>query len=95
MNKIAILGISIIATTLTLGGVAFASQSAVAMTTMSDDHDQVPATTTNDPGGAVVLPPGGPVAIYPRDQTVGGANPFVPYGPNPMVPYGVWTGVTY
>jgi len=41
--------------------------------------------------GTVALPPGGPVAIYPQHQSIGGANPYTPYGTNPYVPYGVWT----
>ena len=41
--------------------------------------------------GTVALPPGGPVAIYPVDQGIGGANPYTPFGTNPYVPYGVWS----
>ena len=41
--------------------------------------------------GTVALPPGGPVAIYPQLQSIGGANPYTPFGTNPHVPYGVWT----
>jgi hypothetical protein len=44
-----------------------------------------------DEEGTVALPPGGPVAIYPQLQSIGGANPYTPYGTNPYVPYGVWT----
>jgi uncharacterized lipoprotein YbaY len=40
--------------------------------------------------GTVALPPGAPVDIFPQDQTVGGADPFVPFGTDPYVPYGVW-----
>ncbi len=40
--------------------------------------------------GTVALPPGGPTSIYPQNQTIGGANPFVPFGTDPFVPYGVW-----
>ena len=40
--------------------------------------------------GSVALPPGGPVAIYPQEQSTGGANPYTPFGTNPYVPYGVW-----
>jgi hypothetical protein len=40
--------------------------------------------------GTVALPLGGPVAIYPQDQGIGGANPYTPFGTNPNVPYGVW-----
>jgi hypothetical protein len=48
----------------------------------------IPALAEN---GTAALPPGGPVAIYPQEQSVGGANPYTPYGANPYVPYGVWT----
>jgi hypothetical protein len=41
--------------------------------------------------GTVALPPGGPVDILPGNQTLGGANPYVPFGTDPFVPYGVWT----
>lgn len=41
--------------------------------------------------GTVALPPGAPVPVLPGDQTVGGANPYVPFGTNPYVPYGVWS----
>jgi hypothetical protein len=37
------------------------------------------------------MPPGGPLAVYPKDQNVGGADPYTPYGTNPLGPYGVWT----
>jgi hypothetical protein len=43
------------------------------------------------PGGSVAMPPGAPIAVYPKDQNVGGANPYTPYGTNPLAPYGVWT----
>jgi hypothetical protein len=33
--------------------------------------------------GTVALPPGGPVAIYPQGQVIGGANPYPPFGSNP------------
>ncbi len=86
---------SIIATALTLGGIAFSPERGIAITPTAGEHNHVSVTPTDDDGGTVVLPPGGPVSLYPRDQSVGGANPFVPYGPNPMVPYGVWTGLEY
>ncbi|MUL44707.1 hypothetical protein FZI85_18500 [Mycobacterium sp. CBMA293] len=41
-----------------------------------------------DTAGTVAIP--GPVAVYPQDAILGGANPYVPFGSNPMVPYGVW-----
>ncbi|MGB8402881.1 MAG: hypothetical protein WCE30_02275 [Mycobacterium sp.] len=42
-------------------------------------------------GGSVILPPGGPAAVYPRDQRVGGADPYTPFGSDPFVPFGTWT----
>lgn len=42
-----------------------------------------------DNNGTVALP--GPVAVYPRDSVLGGANPYLPYGTNPSVPYGTWS----
>ena len=50
-----------------------------------------PANPVPGPGGAVAMPPGGPLAVYPKDQNVGGADPYTPYGADPLVPYGVWT----
>ena len=49
-----------------------------------------PALADNG-SGTVALPPGGPVAIYPQGQLIGGANPYTPFGSNPEVPFGVWT----
>jgi len=49
-----------------------------------------PLAAAGPDGGTVALPPGGPADIYPQNQTVGGANPFVPFGTDPFVPYGVW-----
>jgi len=40
--------------------------------------------------GAVALPPGGPVAVLPQDQGIGGTDPYVPFGTDPYVPFGVW-----
>lgn len=40
--------------------------------------------------GTIALPPGGTQVIYPQTQTIGGANPYVPFGTDPLVPYGVW-----
>jgi hypothetical protein len=59
----------------------------------ADASPSIP-TLTNPvpgPGGAVAMPPGGPLAVYLEDQNVGGADPFTPYGTNPLAPYGVWT----
>ncbi len=50
-----------------------------------------PATATSDSGhGTVALPPGAPIAVYPQDQAIGGADPLVPFGTDPFVPYGTW-----
>jgi hypothetical protein len=29
-------------------------------------------------GGSAALPHGGPIAIFPQDQLIGGANPYLP-----------------
>jgi hypothetical protein len=42
------------------------------------------------PRGTVALPPGGEISTFPQDQTIGGADPLVPFGTDPYVPYGVW-----
>lgn len=42
-------------------------------------------------GGSVPMPPGGPQAVYPRDEKVGGADPYTPYGTDPYVAFGTWT----
>ena len=62
--------------------VAIAPQSSASATT---------APTSPSGQGTVALPPGGPVAIYPQAQSIGGANPYTPFGTNPYVPYGAWT----
>jgi hypothetical protein len=49
-----------------------------------------PALADNG-SGTVALPRGGPAAIYPQAQVIGGANPYTPFGSNPEVPFGVWT----
>jgi hypothetical protein len=41
--------------------------------------------------GTVTMPPGGPETIYPRDQRIGGADPYTPFGSSPYVPFGTWT----
>ena len=48
------------------------------------------AATTGSGQGTVALPPGGPIAVYPQDQAIGGADPLVPFGTDPFVPYGTW-----
>ena len=42
-------------------------------------------------GGSITMPPGGPEAVYPRDQRIGGADPYTPYGTDPFVAFGTWT----
>lgn len=49
-----------------------------------------PSAAASNGQGSVALPPGGPIAVYPQDQPVGGANPLVPFGTDPFVPYGTW-----
>ncbi len=50
-----------------------------------------PAPTGTPTRGTVALPPGGQINTYPQDQTIGGADPLVPFGTDPFVPSGVWT----
>lgn len=50
-----------------------------------------PAPTGTPTRGTLALPPGGQINTYPQDQTIGGADPLVPFGPDPFVPSGVWT----
>ena len=53
---------------------------------------QAPAAPTGAPtGGTVALPPGGQIDTFRQDQTIGGADPLVPFGTYPFVPSGVWT----
>jgi hypothetical protein len=59
--------------------------------TAAGSPDPVPSNPVQGPGGAVAMPPGAPLAVYPEDQTVGGADPLTPFGADPLVPYGVWT----
>ncbi|HZQ33194.1 MAG TPA: hypothetical protein VFB19_15835 [Mycobacterium sp.] len=66
-------------------GVAIAVAGLAAAITVS----AAPLATAGS-GGTVALPPGGPTTIYPQTQTIGGANPYVPFGTDPSVPYGVW-----
>jgi hypothetical protein len=77
------------ATLLVVGGavvIAFASAP------LADaSPNQAPTNAVNGPGGAVAMPPGGPLAVYLEDQNVGGADPYTPYGTDPLVPNGVWT----
>ncbi len=65
---------------------------AVAATpTAEASSDPTPTNPVLGPGGSVAMPPGGPLAVYLKDQNVGGADPYTPYGTNPLAPYGVWT----
>lgn len=53
---------------------------------------QAPAVPTGTPtAGTVALPQGGQIDTFPQDQTIGGADPLVPFGTDPFVPPGVWT----
>jgi hypothetical protein len=67
---------------------------AIAVASMPTAAAAPGATPTNPapgPGGAVAMPPGGPLTVYWQEQNVGGADPDTPYGTDPLVPYGVWT----
>ena len=81
----------------TIGVCGFAAV-AIGLATPALAADNAPSTAVGTPSsashsgeGTVALPPGGPVAIYPQLQSIGGANPYTPFGTNPYVPYGVWT----
>jgi hypothetical protein len=82
-----------------LAGLAVAGAVAVAPVAAAAGVNPEPTPTTPMPvaiapafpGGAVALPQGGPVAIFPQDQAIGGADPFLPFGTDPSVPYGAWT----
>lgn len=53
---------------------------------------QAPAAPSGTPTrGTVALPPDGQIEVFPQDQTIGGADPLVPFGTDPFVPTGVWT----
>lgn len=72
--------------------VGLAATVAIAAVPATAAADPTPVSSPSAPGrGTVALPPGGPVDTFPQDQTVGGADPFVPFGTDPFVPYGVWT----
>jgi hypothetical protein len=75
-------------------GTATASHAAETNST-SPSYSPTPIQTAHPYQGAedgsVALPPGGPIAIYPQGQSIGGANPYTPFGTNPYVPHGVWT----
>lgn len=92
MKNRLIFGINVAAVTLAIGLIAYVPSGGVEHTTITARDA---CETAQCPGGTIPLPPGGPETVYPRDQSVGGANPFVPYGPNPFVPYGTWHGLQY
>ena len=74
--------------------VVISSAAAVAITAAPPadlSPNPAPTNPTQGPGGAVAMPHGGPIAVYPQDQIVGGADPDTPFGTDPLVPYGVWT----
>lgn len=50
-----------------------------------------PAPTSTATRGTVALPSRGQIDTLPQDQTIGGADPLVPFGTDPFVPSGVWT----
>ncbi|MGE5695202.1 MAG: hypothetical protein ACM4D3_08140 [Candidatus Sericytochromatia bacterium] len=89
-NRI-ILGTGVVAATLAIGAIAYVPSRGVDHTITARDGCE----TAQCPGGTIPLPPGGPETVYPRDQSVGGANPFVPFGTNPLVPFGTWHGLQY
>ena len=68
---------------------ALAADNAASTAVTTQSSASAPSSQSGE--GTVALPPGGPVAIYPQLQSVGGANPYTPYGTNPYTPYGVWT----
>ena len=72
-------------------GTATASHAADDAASVAIASSATTAPTSPSGQGTVALPPGGPVAIYPQDQNIGGANPYTPFGTNPYVPYGAWT----
>ena len=86
---IGVCGLAALAIGLATPALAADDAASVAVATQSS------AATTSAPSsqsgqGTVALPPGGPVASHPQDQSTGGANPYTPFGTNPYVPYGVW-----
>jgi hypothetical protein len=76
-----------------VSGLAAAVAIATAPAAAATGVDQTPVTTAGSPPsgqGTVALPPGGPDTTFPQEQSIGGANPYVPFGTDPFVPYGVW-----
>lgn len=90
MKNRLILSTGVVTAALAVGAIAHVPNGGVENTTASDT-----CASANCSGGTVALPPGGPQSVYPRDNPVGGANPFVPYGTNPFVPYGTWHGQAF
>jgi hypothetical protein len=83
-------GLAALAIGLAIPALAADDAASIAVTTQSSAAT-ASAPSSHSGEGTVALPPGGPVAIYPQHQSIGGANPYTPFGPNPYVPYGVWT----
>ena len=83
-------GLAALATGLATPALAADDAASIGVATQSSAPSATPASSPSAEG-TVALPPGGPVAIYPQLQSIGGANPYTPYGTNPYVPYGVWT----
>jgi hypothetical protein len=77
-------------TSLLVAGSAVAIALAAAPTSAASPG-LTPTTPAPGPGGAVAMPPGGPLSVYWQSQNVGGADPYTPFGTDPSVPYGVWT----
>ena len=71
-----------------LGCIALAVATATAP---AADAVETAVPTPGRTSGTIAFPPGGPIQVYPQDQTIGGANPLIPFGTDPLVPYGVWT----
>jgi hypothetical protein len=71
-----------------LAGLAAAVAIAVAPGALATTTD---ANSGDNTGGALALPPGGPVAVWPQNQPTGGADPYLPFGTDPYVPFGVWS----
>ena len=86
---IGVCGLAALAIGLATPALAADDAASVAVATQSSAAT-ASAPSSQSGEGTVALPPGGPVAIYPQLQSIGGANPYTPFGPNPYVPYGVW-----
>ena len=96
MNKLTLATIGVVcglaALAIGLATAALAADDAASIAVATQSSAATASAPSSQSGeGTVALPPGGPVAIYPQHQSIGGANPYTPYGTNPYVPYGVWT----